>query len=107
MGAEESAVQKQILDFLTSKGFMVVKFNNGGHKVRGGYISARKQDIGMPDIIGMTPDGRFVAIEVKAPGKIKSTSDAQKRVLERVAASGGVSMVVDSLGQVIQKLTLV
>lgn len=106
MGAEESAVQKQILDFLTSKGFMVVKFNNGGHKVRGGYISARKQDVGMPDIIGMTPDGRFIGIEVKAPGRLKSTSDAQKTILERIKRSGGVSMAVDSLGQVIQSLTV-
>jgi hypothetical protein len=107
VGKAEADIQSEIIGFLTSKEFMVMKFNNGGHKIRGGYISARKQDVGMPDIIGMTPDGRFIGIECKAPGKLNTTSEAQKTILERINASGGVSMVVESLGQVIQNLTLV
>lgn len=107
MGKEEADVQKQILEFLIAKGFMVVKFNNGVHSTRGGgYMGGRKTDKGMPDIIGMTPDGKFIGVEVKAPGRLKSTTDEQKTILERIRASGGVSILADSLGSLIQQLTL-
>lgn len=45
---------------------------------------------GSSDIIGWTPGGRFVAVEVKAPkGKL---SEPQRRFLEAVRDAGGVGI---------------
>ena len=96
-------MQKQILDFLTSKGFIVVKFSQGAHAVRGGFIRTRKEDVGVSDIIGCTPDGRFICVEVKKPGG--KASSEQIAFLERVEATGGVAILAESLGDVIQKLS--
>lgn len=105
MAKEEAKIQSEILDFLTSKGFLVVKFSNGAHAVRGGFIRTRKQDVGVSDIIGCTPDGRFFACEVKKPGGKPSL--AQLDFIEKVKQKGGIGMVVESLAQLIQNLTIV
>ena len=92
MAKEEAEIQTQILDFLESKGFLVVKFHNGAHKVKGVFIRARESSKGVPDIIGMTPDGRFIGVEVKIPGEVPTKE--QKAILERINASGGVDVWV-------------
>jgi hypothetical protein len=51
---------------------------------------------GASDIIGCLPDGRFLAVEAKAPGK--KPTKAQREYLERVAADGGLALVVDEVG---------
>ena len=104
MGKEEADIQSKILDFLEEKGFMVVKFHNGSHKVRGGFIRARKTSVGIPDIIGMTPNGRFIGVEVKKPGGVATKE--QKAKVAQINASGGVAVIVESLGELIQKLTI-
>lgn len=105
MGKEERDIQVEIMDFLTKKGFIVVKFNNGAHAVRGGFIRTRKQDVGVSDIIGCTPDGIFFACEVKKPGG--KPSHAQLDFINKVKQKGGISMIVESLAQLIQNLTIV
>lgn len=52
--------------------------------------------VGIPDIIACIR-GVFVAIEVKAPGKLGNVTPNQANVLNAVLAAGGVAMVVDSL----------
>jgi len=106
----EAMIQKEILDFLESKGFIVTKVNNGTHAVRGGYIRSRNSNKGMADIIGITPGdaegavARFIAIEVKRPnGAITNEQKAFKREIEK---RGGIAMIVESLGEVIQNLTI-
>lgn len=84
----------------------MVKFNQGTHTAHGSYIRTRKQDIGVSDLIGCSPNGLFCAVEVKAPGKVKDTSEAQKRFIARVVALGGIAICADSLGSLIQQLTL-
>lgn len=105
MAKEEREIQSEILDFLTSKGFLVVKFSNGAHAVRGGFIRTRKQDVGVSDIIGCTPDGRFFACEVKKPGGKASLE--QLAYISCIKQRGGIGMVVESLGEVIQNLTII
>lgn len=59
---------------------------------------------GVSDIIGLTRQGRFFAIEVKAPkGKL---SPAQDEFLFRVNASGGIGIVARSVEDVIAALGL-
>ena len=101
---KESEIQKQILDFLESKGFIVTKVNNGTHAVRGGYIRSRNSNKGMADIIGISPCGRFIACEVKKSGGV--ASEAQVAFSDEINKRGGVSMIVESLGEVVQKLTI-
>ena len=64
---------------------------SGARYVRFGFV-------GCSDIIGQMRDGRFLAIECKAPrGRV---TDDQKAFLERVQRHGGVSGVVRSVQDV-------
>ena len=53
---------------------------------------------GIPDII-VCWQGRFIAVECKAPGKRSNTSALQDRELAGIAAAGGVAVVVDDVEQ--------
>jgi hypothetical protein len=44
--------------------------------------------------------GRFVAIETKAPGKLSNTTANQDRVISEIKAAGGLAVVVDNVDQV-------
>ena len=57
---------------------------------------------GISDIIGVSADGRFVAIELKAPGN-KPTAD-QETFLENVRRNGGVAFWADSVEDVVKGL---
>ena len=51
--------------------------------------------VGIPDFICCW-NGRFLAIETKAPGKLSNTTPNQKRVLAEINAHAGHALVVDS-----------
>lgn len=55
--------------------------------------------VGVPDIICCV-DGRFMAIEVKAPGKRGNTTANQDRQIMEIHAAGGIAIVADSVEQV-------
>lgn len=59
-------------------------FKDGDRFVRFGWP-------GCSDIIGQLRDGRFLAVEVKAPGG--RLSEAQSLFIDRVRAAGGVAFV--------------
>ena len=59
-----------------------------GRLVRGGLC------VGSSDIIGIMPDGRFLAIEVKKPGKKPTTE--QLNFIEAIRRHGGIAGVVHS-----------
>lgn len=54
--------------------------------------------VGIPDFICCF-NGRFWAIETKAPGKRGSTTANQDRVLEAIKAAGGIAVVIDDVKQ--------
>lgn len=58
--------------------------------------------VGMPDIIGVLPDGRFFAIEVKRPGG--TISPAQLDTIEAINARGGIAFVATRTEDVEQNL---
>lgn len=64
-------------------------------KVHGGPYQAA----GIPDIIGVI-DGRFVGIEVKAPGK--TATKLQELVIRRIQQAGGIAGVATSVEEAIQ-----
>lgn len=53
---------------------------------------------GIPDFL-VAWRGEFIAIETKAPGKIKSTTTMQDRELEGIRAAGATAVVVDDVSQ--------
>jgi hypothetical protein len=61
-------------------------------KIHGGPF----QQAGIPDIIGCYK-GRFVAIEVKVPGKEGTMSAIQRAIFSRIRLAGGVPHVVTSV----------
>lgn len=106
MDQSEADIQKEILDFLDSKGFVAVKFNAGAFKVKGGKRgNPSRRSVGVSDILACSPCGRFCAFEIKKPGG--EASEAQVAFQARVVASGGIALIVESKGQLIQALTLV
>jgi penicillin-binding protein-related factor A (putative recombinase) len=103
----EIKVQKEILNYLKKMGVFCWRVNNIGipdPRCKGGW---RKQNgynmLGMSDIIGIY-NGKFLAIEVKAPGRIKNVSENQTIFLENVKKYGGISIIVDSCEKVVEEL---
>ncbi len=85
----EQKVQKKILDWLTKQGYYTVKT----------IVSNKK---GVPDILACSPNGRFVAIEVKF-GKNKA-SKLQEYNVKLINERKGVAIVAWSLEEVQQAL---
>ena len=99
---KESDIQKAILDYLKLKKYLVFKHRNVGifKQDTGKYIPLTAGEKGISDILGCTPQGRFLAIEVKMPGK-KPTQD-QLLFLASVQAHNGIGLVAWSLDDVIK-----
>lgn len=81
---KEQDLQRNIIKYLESIGYYVVK-----------VVTASKS--GVPDLLCCAPGGKFCAIEVKAPGKLKNTSALQVYNLEKINVCGGEAIVVDDL----------
>ena len=89
--AKEQDIQASIMNYISSIGGLPVKFNNMGI-----YAKA-----GVSDILACIK-GRFVAIEVKRPGK--KPSDLQERFLDAINTIGGLAFWADNLQDVKDKL---
>lgn len=89
--AKEQDIQTSIMNYISSIGGLPIKFNNMGI-----YAKA-----GVSDILACIK-GRFVAIEVKRPGK--KPSDLQERFLDAVNTIGGFAFWADNLQDVKDKL---
>ena len=98
----EQDIQKVILDYLRYKKIFCWKVNNAGiyKKKTGAYIPTGL--LGVSDIIGLLPNGLFLAIEVKRPGK--EPLDNQKEFLENIRKNNGVGLVAYSVDDVIEFL---
>lgn len=81
----EGAVKRRIREWLRSKGawfFCPVSNGMGVH--------------GVPDFICCI-NGKFVAIEAKAPGRRGNTSALQDKQIMGIHQAGGVAVVVDDV----------
>ena len=100
----EGDLQRRIMLALSERGCRVFRNNTGrlqdatGRWVRFGLC------VGSSDIIGWTKDGRFLAVEVKAPhGKMTT---AQHYFLAAVRAAGGVAIEARSVEDAVAGVTL-
>lgn len=103
-GLTEEQVQNQCLAYLSARRIFHWRQNTGCAKIGDRYI--RFGVPGISDIIGMLPNGRFLAIEVKREvGGILSKE--QKEFLNEVNLHGGYGIVVNSIKDLIDKLSKV
>jgi len=99
---KERDLIKQIKNWLESKGVLVWKFHGSVYGIKG-----------FPDLFGILPGvygssqfnggGRFLAIEVKLPGKKPTV--LQMTILKRISKHGGFAFWTDSLEKVKQLLS--
>lgn len=91
----ESTIQKQIMVALSEAGCMVWRNNTGVLKNAAGIPIKFGLCPGSSDLIGICPQGRFLAVEVKTPtGRV---SEAQQRFIDAVRAAGGLAGVARSV----------
>jgi hypothetical protein len=96
----EEKVKDAILLHLKSKGCYVRTIKSDGRKLPNGKWIPSKQGRGISDIIGVYPGGRFIAVEVKSPGKEKSATPEQIEFLRQIILLGGIGVVASSTEQV-------
>ena len=92
----ESTIQREIRLRLGARSDVILWRNNTGLATNAdGSRTRYGLCVGSSDLIGvLVPSGRFVALEIKAPGQ-KSTAE-QRLFLALVAKSGGLAAVVHS-----------
>ena len=88
----EGKVKDQVRKYLKNKGVWYYQPVQNGMGV-----------VGIPDFICCW-NGRFLAIETKAPGKRSQTTANQDRVLAEINDHGGFQIVVDDIAQLIDYL---
>lgn len=108
---KENAVQAAVRAEAARLGCYLWRNNTGvlpdarGVPVRfglGNDSSKVNKEIKSSDLIGIDRHGRFVAIEIKAPGWTKPRNDrerAQERFLELVCCNGGIAAFVTDVAQ--------
>lgn len=106
MKASETQLVYSCLEYLALKKIFAWRANSGSMSVESS--SGKKRFIrfagvdGLADIIGVLPDGRFLAVECKMPGR--HPKPAQIEFARRITAAGGVALLIYSLDELISAL---
>lgn len=91
---KESDIQRLIMLALSEAGCLIWRNNTGALKNAAGIPIKFGLCVGSSDLIGLTPTGRFLAVEIKTPtGK---PTPEQTRFLEAVRARGGIAGIARS-----------
>lgn len=96
MAAKENKVQAAILKYLKEQGIFCWRQNNHptyDHKLQ--KYRAHTGLRGVPDILGILPDGRFLGVEVKQKAGVISSD--QLLFINRCNRLGGVCFVARSV----------
>lgn len=97
----EADIQREILRYLAMRRVYARRINVGMiPNGRGGFRSSGM--VGISDIIGVLPSGKFLAIECKRPGA--KPTPAQAEFLHRVNMNGGLGFVATSVEDVEERL---
>lgn len=92
----EGQIVTDILAYLKAIRIYAWRQNTGAVKANGRMVQYGK--IGSSDILGILPDGRFLAIECKY-GKAEPT-EAQRFFIEVINSQGGIAFVARSVDDV-------
>ncbi|KKM77534.1 hypothetical protein LCGC14_1369090 [marine sediment metagenome] len=95
----ETQLVRVCLEWLSMEGVLAWRQNTGAwvSTYKGKRSVVRYGIPGMSDILGVLPDGRFLAIECKLPGR--EATIEQERFHARIDASGGLGIVVHTLDE--------
>lgn len=96
--SSEHDLQNGILDYLHLKKIYCWRNNSGAFKKDNYFIRFGKK--GSADILGILPDGRFLAIECKAKGKYPTPE--QEEFLQAIKQNNGVAILARSLDDVLR-----
>lgn len=98
----EQQLQNLILDYLLMKGHFAWRNNTGAFsfesKGKKRYFRAGKK--GSADILGVSKDGKAIAIEVKSPKRKLEGSPEQVQFLDEFNRRGGYGIMTNTLEQV-------
>ena len=91
---KESDIQRLIMLALSEAGCLIWRNNTGVLKNAAGIPIKFGLCVGSSDLIGLTPTGRFLAVEIKT-SKGRATTE-QMRFIEAVRARGGIAGIARS-----------
>ena len=91
----EKIVEAEVLAACKELGLDVSVVDSGMEFTKNGGQKMSDTEVGFSDLVGNTPDGVAVYIELKARGKIANVSQIQKRFLLRKAQAGCFAVAVD------------
>ena len=97
----ESVTLGTCLSLLNFLGINAWRNNTGAVKTKTGFVRYGK--VGSSDIIGILPDGRFLAVECKRPSGEKVTT-LQQEFIDMINHNGGVGLIVRSSDELFEKL---
>lgn len=99
----EQQIKKAIADYLRIKKYIVINHRNVGiKKPNGSFIPLPAGEKGISDLLACSPEGRFIAIEVKRPGG--TVSPDQREFIERINKKGGLAFVAYSIDDAMAKI---
>jgi hypothetical protein len=98
---KEAPILRASLDYLRLRNVFCWRQNSGAFTTPDGKRFMRTSDInGVADIIGVTPRGRFLAVECKSERGRQSTPQRQfQKAIER---HNGLYIIVHSIDELIQ-----
>ena len=100
-GTPEGAIVTAVLELLAYRGVFARRINVGPIPAKGGGFR-RSRMVGISDILGVLPGGRFLAIECKAPGG--RVRPEQADFIAAVNRKGGLAFVAVSTLDVERRL---
>ena len=100
MAKAENKIQLEAIKYLKSKGILCWRNNTMGvyDPKLNTYRSNPYSMKGVGDIVGMTPDGRFLSVEIKT--KTGKPSADQLLFIKRCELNGGLCFVARSLDDI-------
>jgi hypothetical protein len=104
--SSEIDIQNEILDWLNQNGIFAFRVNNGAvyDSTTVAYRNRGKFSLkGVSDILGVMPDGRLLAIEVKT--KTGRVSAEQNAFVKKITSRNGIGIIARSLDDVKARLT--
>lgn len=99
--ALEKDVQSVCLQWLRLWGAFPVRINSGALKIGKRFVKFNSEE-GCSDTLVCLPGGRFLALEVKRPGRDRTSRDRkakQAAFREKVEKAGGLAVVATSLDE--------
>lgn len=96
----ESDIQNAVLELLQRNNYYAWRQNTGAapfYDKRGVKSWVKFGQPGFADIMAVSPNGTFVALEIKHPARRKTVTAAQEKFLADIKAHNGIASVICSV----------